>query len=140
MKKNKYSKIATKSAYDELLKSGMFYELFPELTGIWKEDNLTIIDNILNNEIFIVKVIQKFRYNDYEHNIIFYGDKGSYSYDEIESTIDDYVNNVVYYDWDFITDIIEINRILSDNCIKMENEKKDIDKKINILTNIYNSL
>lgn len=38
MKENKYFKIATKSAYDEVFKSGIFYELFPLLSGDYKSD------------------------------------------------------------------------------------------------------
>ena len=41
----KYKKIQTKSNYLKLLKSGMFFEFHPELTGNWKEDKKIILNN-----------------------------------------------------------------------------------------------
>ena len=38
MQKNKYKPIKAKKNYDILLKSGMFWEYFPELTGNWEKD------------------------------------------------------------------------------------------------------
>ena len=40
-----YEKIKTKDDYDLLLKSGMFGEFHPELSGNWEEDKNTISDN-----------------------------------------------------------------------------------------------
>lgn len=33
-----YKKIKDKKDYDKLLKSGMFWEFYPELTGNWETD------------------------------------------------------------------------------------------------------
>ena len=38
-------KINTKEEYDQLLKSGMFFELYPELSGNWEEDKEIIFKN-----------------------------------------------------------------------------------------------
>lgn len=35
---NLYKNIKTKENYDKLLKSGMFWEFHPELTGLWVLD------------------------------------------------------------------------------------------------------
>ena len=35
---NKYKSIKTKKNYDSLLKSGMFWEFHPELSGVWEKD------------------------------------------------------------------------------------------------------
>ena len=40
-----YEKIKTKDDYDLLLKSGMFFEFHPELSGNWEQDKNTIADN-----------------------------------------------------------------------------------------------
>jgi hypothetical protein len=44
IKRGKYEKIRTKEEYELLLKSGMFWEFHPELTGNWEEDYTTIIN------------------------------------------------------------------------------------------------
>lgn len=38
-----YDNIKTKEQYDLLLKSGMFYEFHPELTGDWNIDSVIIL-------------------------------------------------------------------------------------------------
>lgn len=38
----KYNKIKSQEDYTKLLNSGMFWELFPELTGSWEEDKKVI--------------------------------------------------------------------------------------------------
>lgn len=40
-----YDKIDTKENYDKLLKSGMFWEFYPELSGDWSEDKKLILKN-----------------------------------------------------------------------------------------------
>jgi len=40
--KNKYEKIKEESNYELLLNSGMFWEIFPELTGNWEKDKIII--------------------------------------------------------------------------------------------------
>lgn len=37
-KTSKYWDINTRERYDKLLSTGMFFEIYPELTGIWEED------------------------------------------------------------------------------------------------------
>lgn len=39
---NDYKNIQTKDNYDLLLKSGMFFEFYPELSGDWEKDKLVI--------------------------------------------------------------------------------------------------
>ena len=39
-----YEKIKTKDDYDFLLKSGMFFEFHPELSGNWEKDKCVIAD------------------------------------------------------------------------------------------------
>ena len=41
---DRYKNIKTKENYDIILKSGMFWELFPELTGNWLQDKILIQD------------------------------------------------------------------------------------------------
>lgn len=41
-----YEKIKTKDDYDLLLKSGMFFELHPELSGNWEKDKNIIADKL----------------------------------------------------------------------------------------------
>ena len=43
----KYKQIQTEGNYLKLLKSGMFFEFYPELTGNWEEDKKIILDNII---------------------------------------------------------------------------------------------
>ena len=43
-KLKKYKNIRKKKNYDILLKSGMFWESYPELSGVWEKDK----DIILN--------------------------------------------------------------------------------------------
>jgi hypothetical protein len=43
--KQKYKKIKSKKNYNLLLKSGMFWEIFPELSGNYEEDKKIIIGN-----------------------------------------------------------------------------------------------
>jgi len=54
-----YSKIKKKKDYDKLLKTGMFFEFFPTLTGNWNEDRDIIYGNIntqkLNDLVDAVK-------------------------------------------------------------------------------------
>jgi hypothetical protein len=38
-----YINIQTKERYDSLLKSGMFWEFHPELTGDWEKDKEVIL-------------------------------------------------------------------------------------------------
>jgi len=38
-----YEQIKTRENYDKLLKSGMFWEFHPELTGDWDKDKLVIL-------------------------------------------------------------------------------------------------
>ena len=40
--KEKYEIIKTKFAYDQVLASGFFFELYPELSGNWIRDAITI--------------------------------------------------------------------------------------------------
>lgn len=39
---DRYKHIRTRDGYDGTLATGMFWEFFPELSGIWKEDKLII--------------------------------------------------------------------------------------------------
>lgn len=48
---NKYKNILSKDDYDKLYKSGMFFEIYPELTGCWLKDALIIG----NNEVLMGK-------------------------------------------------------------------------------------
>lgn len=41
--KTMYEQIKTKENYYKLLGSGMFWELYPELNGIWEEDKIVIL-------------------------------------------------------------------------------------------------
>ena len=41
-----YEKIKTKDDYDLLLKSGIFFELHPELSGDWEKDKNIIADKL----------------------------------------------------------------------------------------------
>ena len=50
----KYKQIQTENNYLKLLKSGMFFEFHPELTGNWKEDKKIILNS---NTIKINKII-----------------------------------------------------------------------------------
>lgn len=43
---SKYENINTKDNYDKLLKSGMFWEFHPELSGDWNKDKTIINDTI----------------------------------------------------------------------------------------------
>ena len=147
MKENKYLNIATKSAYDELLKSGMFYELFPLLSGDYESDKLIILDCILEHKITVIKIIKHFISGNCSHNIILYGPINSFTIEEINSITEEWCENNpsghnygYSYDWNYVTDITEINTILRDNCIRLENEKYDIERKINLLTELYDSL
>lgn len=47
--KSNMSEINTKEEYDKLLKSGMFWVCYPELSGNWEADK-QIIHNFLHNE------------------------------------------------------------------------------------------
>lgn len=44
-----YKQIITEESYDKLLKSGMFWEFHPELTGNWEEDIKSILTNHFYN-------------------------------------------------------------------------------------------
>jgi hypothetical protein len=46
----KYNKIASKQDYDKLLKSGMFWEIYPELSGEYDKDIISIWYNQKQNE------------------------------------------------------------------------------------------
>lgn len=50
-----YNQLKTKEDYFSLLKSGMFYEFYPELSGNWEEDKELILKNNNNskNKFFI---------------------------------------------------------------------------------------
>ena len=54
-------KIRTKELYDKALKTGMFFEWYPTLTGNWKEDRDQIYYGIkirhLNDLIMLLKNI-----------------------------------------------------------------------------------
>jgi hypothetical protein len=48
---DKYKQILSKEGYEKLYKSGMFFEIYPELTGRWLNDALIIGNNeILTNK------------------------------------------------------------------------------------------
>lgn len=47
--------IECKQEYDALLKSGMAWEFYPWLTGIWKEDKEQFINELSNKVKSIVK-------------------------------------------------------------------------------------
>jgi hypothetical protein len=40
-----YDNIKNKDNYDKILKSGMFWEVYPELTGDWNVDKIIILTN-----------------------------------------------------------------------------------------------
>jgi len=40
-----YWQIKTKEDYDKVLRSGMFWEFHPELTGDWEIDKQTILES-----------------------------------------------------------------------------------------------
>ena len=42
---SKYKQIQTETNYLKLLKTGMFFEFYPELTGEWEEDKKIILLN-----------------------------------------------------------------------------------------------
>ncbi len=42
--KEEYKQVATKENYDRLLKSGMFWEFHPELSGDWNEDKILFLN------------------------------------------------------------------------------------------------
>lgn len=44
---NNYKQIKTEENYTSLLKSGMFWEFHPELSGDWEKDKLIINKNII---------------------------------------------------------------------------------------------
>jgi hypothetical protein len=46
-----YKRIKKKKAYKELLKSGMFFEFYPELTGVWATDKEVINPSEMTNFI-----------------------------------------------------------------------------------------
>lgn len=51
MSGNKYFNISKKEWYDRLLASGMFWEFYPELSGIWDKDKSVILkEEILEEE------------------------------------------------------------------------------------------
>ena len=41
-----YTDISTKNKYEKILYSGMFWVSYPELTGVWSKDKLTINNNM----------------------------------------------------------------------------------------------
>jgi hypothetical protein len=43
---DRYKNIKTKENYDKLLKSGMFWEFHPELTGDWNKDKGLLLKSI----------------------------------------------------------------------------------------------
>ena len=53
---NVYKFIKTEEDYNELLKSGMFWEFHPELTGDWKKDSKVINLPEHNPSIFEIKI------------------------------------------------------------------------------------
>jgi len=54
---DRYQNIKTKENYDKLLKSGMFWEFHPELTGDWNKDKEVI------NKLSIHNVSVSFLYD-----------------------------------------------------------------------------
>jgi hypothetical protein len=50
MNKDRYATIKNKRGYILLLESGMFWETFPELTGIWEQDYDTIFPPVANTK------------------------------------------------------------------------------------------
>jgi len=48
---NDYNKIKDKDKYDALLKSGMFFEFYPELTGNYQLDKLKMISDQILDEM-----------------------------------------------------------------------------------------
>ncbi len=40
-----YTGINTKDKYNKILYSGMFWVFYPELTGVWSKDKLTVTKN-----------------------------------------------------------------------------------------------
>lgn len=52
---NEVLEIECKKEYEALLKSGMAWEFYPWLTGIWKEDKEQFINELSNKVKSIVK-------------------------------------------------------------------------------------
>lgn len=52
---NEVLEIECKNEYEALLKSGMAWEFYPWLTGIWKEDKEHFINELSNKVKSIVK-------------------------------------------------------------------------------------
>lgn len=52
---NDVLEIECKQEYESLLKSGMAWEFYPWLTGIWKEDKEQFINELSNKVKSIVK-------------------------------------------------------------------------------------
>lgn len=43
---NNHKRISTREEYSQLLYSGLFFEIYPELTGIWEDDKKIIMGNV----------------------------------------------------------------------------------------------
>lgn len=52
---NEVFEMECKKEYETLIKSGMAWEFYPWLTGIWKEDNKQFINEISNRVKNIIK-------------------------------------------------------------------------------------
>ena len=52
---NDVLEIECKNEYESLLKSGMAWEFYPWLTGIWKEDKEQFINELCNKVKNVVK-------------------------------------------------------------------------------------
>ena len=52
--KNRYKNISREEDYNLLLRSGMFWEFYPELTGTWQEDKLVMrLDDEVEPDVFL---------------------------------------------------------------------------------------
>lgn len=59
----KYKQINTKSNYNKLLHSGLFWEFYPELKGDWNIDKNIICDTVLDEKPLPKKPIQATEYD-----------------------------------------------------------------------------
>lgn len=52
---DKYKSISTREDYSQLLYSGLFFEIYPELTGIWEDDKKIILDDEITSKCSMCK-------------------------------------------------------------------------------------
>jgi len=75
---DKYKQISTEENYHKLLKSGMFFEFYPELVGKWDIDNINFV-----KEPEYLKIIRKLRLDLFHEIANKYGERFANEYSSI---------------------------------------------------------